>query len=216
MSNLKLKKSYDFLNKNIVENVNSLINQKSSSIQEIEKTVGRDNLRFLILGKNKAPSINTIFLISQKLEVTIEDLIKEPNLDHKKIEYKQSGFNDLAETVKTILSDIQKINLDSLIKNLVCNIQFFLNKTSISIYEIEKSIGQNNLRDLLNGIRKTTSISTVYQISRKLGVTIEELIQTPINSDQKNINKDLESNLVNIEEKTKALLIDIQKLKKDF
>jgi len=42
------------------------------------------------------------------------------------------------------------------------------------------------------------------------------LIQTPINSDQKNINKDLESNLVNIEEKTKALLIDIQKLKKDF
>ena len=64
---------------------------------------------------------------------------------------------------------------------------------------MEKTIGSRNVADLLNGIRKTTSINIMYKIAQILQVNIEELLQTPINSDnsnQKNINKDLESNLV--------------------
>ena len=216
MSNTKLDNIKDSLVQNIINNINTLMNQKSISTHEIEKNVGRDNLRLLLIGKINTPNVIMIYEIAQKLGVTIQELIQDPADKINFSIYIKSSLIIIEENIKQLFSNMQRTRLEFLTHNMVQNIKILMNQKSLSIYKMEKTIGSRNVADLLNGIRKTTSINIMYKIAQILQVNIEELLQTPINSDQKNINKDLESNLVNIEEKTKALLIDIQKLKKEF
>ena len=219
MSNTKLDNIRDSLVQNIINNINTLMKQKSISTNEIEKNVGRDNLRLLLIGKIKTPNVIMIYEIAQKLGVTIQELLQDPADKINFSIYIKSSLIIIEENIKQLFSNMQRTRLEFLTHNMVQNIKILMNQQSLSIYEMEKTIGSRNVADLLNGIRKTTSINIMYKIAQILQVNIEELLQTPINSDnsnQKNINKDLESNLFNIEEKTKALLIDIQKLKKEF
>jgi transcriptional regulator with XRE-family HTH domain len=216
MSNDKLKNLDDSLLNNIIVNIKTLLEKQSLSIYEVEKSIGKDNLRFLLSGKIKNPSISTIYKISQKFRISIKDLISDlskiDNLTSN--DHSNSLLTNLENEATAFLANIQKLNYDFFIKNIVQNIQILMKEKSISIYEIEKSVGIHNVSRLLNRTKQDTSIFIIDEIAKKLGVTIAQLIEskTPKFLEEK-ISKELKSEIFNLEQNTQNILSFIQKLK---